>query len=579
MKKISIYVIVAVILAGIVATGTYIHFKDNAEVEDETVYTVNFDTNGGTEVQPINVKYGKEIGKLPLPYLEDYHLEGWFLDDRKYTSSSKYDVKDNITLKAEWTENQNITLPGSDAFEITSKLPEDADISITEDILKTVRSKITDSGNVNQVIRIDIAGQGLKESQNVKIMIPYSGSSGLNDGDTVEVVLFVISTGEMTTYTLTVSSGFAELESPSTSVIIGLSVAVDVDEVILHLDKTKIHLEVGETVLLKATVSGNTGVEWISSDETVATVNSNGKVTAIKDGTAVVTASSGGESDGCIVEISNATGIINANVYLDIDGSGFHERFSGYGKTFKEIVKNAVGTSHTIEWNASGTIKSVDGIIAGADEQWATWKWGSPSWDVVSPTSVIMYDGITLAISLSEKIPGTVIKYSKPQVDDPMYTAYFYIEFREYDSGSSHGNAYADSVVDKLGTAFWIVGEGSDVSEAFTNAIYKFMFSDEYSTEEKEVIWYYNSDRQSNNYGWFWSFCGLSDTLLENGDWLYWVQYTWEPELSDWNYNQSSLGSIDVTENDYFAIIFMATSADELGSGLTITPEDCDITA
>ena len=68
----------------------------------------------------------------------------------------------------------------------------------------------------------------------------------------------------------------------------------------IALNKTEGVLTVGNSVTVTATVTPdnatNATVNWTSSDETVATVDSNGKVTAVAAGSATITATS--ESDG-----------------------------------------------------------------------------------------------------------------------------------------------------------------------------------------------------------------------------------------------------------------------------------------
>lgn len=68
----------------------------------------------------------------------------------------------------------------------------------------------------------------------------------------------------------------------------------------ITLDKTEGILTVGNSVTITATVTPDnatdTAVSWTSSDESVATVDSNGKVTAVSVGNATITAVS--ESDG-----------------------------------------------------------------------------------------------------------------------------------------------------------------------------------------------------------------------------------------------------------------------------------------
>lgn len=77
-----------------------------------------------------------------------------------------------------------------------------------------------------------------------------------------------------------------------------VTVTTEVEQITLN--KTEGVLTVGNSVTVTATVTPdnatNTTVNWTSSDEKVATVDSNGKVTAVAAGNATITATS--ESDG-----------------------------------------------------------------------------------------------------------------------------------------------------------------------------------------------------------------------------------------------------------------------------------------
>ncbi len=76
----------------------------------------------------------------------------------------------------------------------------------------------------------------------------------------------------------------------------------------ITLDKTEITLTEGETQQLTATVSPsnatNKTVTWTSSDENVATVNEEGLVTAVKAGTATITAKAGEKTATCTVTVN-----------------------------------------------------------------------------------------------------------------------------------------------------------------------------------------------------------------------------------------------------------------------------------
>ena len=78
----------------------------------------------------------------------------------------------------------------------------------------------------------------------------------------------------------------------------------------VELSKTELKLKEGESETLTATVkpddASNKTVTWSTSDATVATVDSNGKVTAVKYGTATITAKAGEKSATCAVSVDYA---------------------------------------------------------------------------------------------------------------------------------------------------------------------------------------------------------------------------------------------------------------------------------
>ena len=77
------------------------------------------------------------------------------------------------------------------------------------------------------------------------------------------------------------------------------------------LDKERLDLTVGGTAKLTATVSpsdaSDKNVTWESSDATVATVDKDGNVKALKGGTSTVTAKAGGKSASALVDVMEVT--------------------------------------------------------------------------------------------------------------------------------------------------------------------------------------------------------------------------------------------------------------------------------
>ena len=102
-----------------------------------------------------------------------------------------------------------------------------------------------------------------------------------------------------------------------TSVATGLSTTCKVTVGLVKLDKSNATIEKGTTLTLKPTVYPSTledkSVKWTSSDKTVATVSSSGKVKGIKAGTATITCTSvaTGLSATCKVTVINGTVTLN----------------------------------------------------------------------------------------------------------------------------------------------------------------------------------------------------------------------------------------------------------------------------
>ena len=89
------------------------------------------------------------------------------------------------------------------------------------------------------------------------------------------------------------------------SLVMILGFATIVNAATLSLSKTTLELEVGKTENL--TCTGAESITWTSSDETIATVNSTGLVTAIKEGTTTITATAGEETATCTVNVMATT--------------------------------------------------------------------------------------------------------------------------------------------------------------------------------------------------------------------------------------------------------------------------------
>ncbi|MGN0824214.1 MAG: Ig-like domain-containing protein [Candidatus Coproplasma sp.] len=138
----------------------------------------------------------------------------------------------------------------------------------------------------------------------------------------------------------------------------------------ITLSKTSSALTVGSNETLTATITPdnatNSGVTWSSSDSAVATVDQSGKVTAVKEGTATITATA---QDGSGVSASCAYTISKINVTsVTIDSSSPVTVTVGSTITLTATVSPSNATYNTVTWSVDdSTIATInsDGVLTG----------------------------------------------------------------------------------------------------------------------------------------------------------------------------------------------------------------------
>ena len=200
-------------------------------------------------------------------FATDYTAEGNASTDVTYTSNAAYTVTipatvalgetatisaENVVLNA--GEQLNVTLSGTSETDNAFKLT-----TATDSLTYTV-SKGEDSVSVGDVV-LNVAAGTTSGSSDLKFNEPATTP---NAGDYTGTVTFTIS-----------------VKSAKTDVS---SVAID--------DKSTTALTKGETLNLSATVDADAtdkSITWKSSDATIASVDSTGKVTANKTGSAIIT--------------------------------------------------------------------------------------------------------------------------------------------------------------------------------------------------------------------------------------------------------------------------------------------------
>ena len=129
----------------------------------------------------------------------------------------------------------------------------------------------------------------------------------------------------------------------------------------VSLDRIVLSLEAGQSTTLVATVSPadatDKTVTWSSSDASVATVGQDGLVTAVKEGTAVITAAAGGKSATCEVTVRKKVIPVTA---VSISRTSL-QLIKGQSESLTATVSPADATDKTVTWSSSdATVVSVD---------------------------------------------------------------------------------------------------------------------------------------------------------------------------------------------------------------------------
>ena len=145
------------------------------------------------------------------------------------------------------------------------------------------------------------------------------------------------------------------------------AVTVTVPVESITLDKTTATLEEGESVTLTATITPedatNKSITWTSSDNSIATVDQNGKVAAIKEGTATIAAKAGEKQASCEITVNKkviqVTSITLNNEKIMV--------FVGNQATLSATVLPYDATDKTVTWTSSNTSVATvdDGVVKG----------------------------------------------------------------------------------------------------------------------------------------------------------------------------------------------------------------------
>ncbi|MDE6364984.1 MAG: Ig-like domain-containing protein, partial [Lachnospiraceae bacterium] len=139
-----------------------------------------------------------------------------------------------------------------------------------------------------------------------------------------------------------------EAEITATANGVSAKCHVKVEEGLISVGEEQVQLymtkDSAESKQLKTNASRNDIVVWSSSDEKIASVDSNGLVSAKGTGTALITAACNGKADTCIVEVTDTATTVKERVV--------HLKTKGAAKTYT-LDCQVTGRKNAVKWKSS----------------------------------------------------------------------------------------------------------------------------------------------------------------------------------------------------------------------------------
>ena len=166
-------------------------------VDDNTFYTVTFQTNGGTLIDPVSVKKGAFVNRPDDPEKEEHEFNGWFKDESLTVSFvfTAEPIMQDTTIYARWKANEIpvidhysrfISLPATEALpDITSgtKVSDAPDLMILGIVLDTINYYHYTTMSAFEYIKVYNNTESVYNMKNHRVMLadPLSGQNYENE--------------------------------------------------------------------------------------------------------------------------------------------------------------------------------------------------------------------------------------------------------------------------------------------------------------------------------------------------------------------------------------------------------------
>lgn len=370
-------------------------------------YDINFDSSGGSFVAPFQIERNSRIAEPKDPVKEGYIFAGWYYNDELYDFSKK--VTKDMKLEAKWIKADEITGIELEQSELILKPGATEKLIATLLPMNIKNVYIVWSSSDPDVVSVDELGniKALKEGtatitvktkdgkHKVKVKIKVSEDAVNVTGVSLDKTDIKLNVNESTKLTATIKPNNATNKDVTWSSSDSSVATVDADGNIkalkegtvtitvksndggytatatvkvsavevtsVSLNKSSVSLYLGESTKLSATINPsnatNKGVTWSSSNSSVATVDANGNIKAISEGTTTITVktSDGGYTAKCTVTVkkSKVTGVSLSNSAISLT--------VGNGTKLTATVSPSNATNKGVTWSSSNSsIATVD---------------------------------------------------------------------------------------------------------------------------------------------------------------------------------------------------------------------------